>query len=150
MKLLVVYQSKTGFTEKYAQWIAKELRCEAKRVKTVTEQDIASSDIVIHGGWILGGMINGLEKVRKMSPRQLVVFGVGSMEEGREEENIIALNHLEETPFFYMRGGMDPKKMGFFQRMTVKAVTKQAVQYEDHTDKKYIAKLIEYCRKKTE
>lgn len=33
MKRLVVYQSATGFTEKYATWIAEKLSCEAKELR---------------------------------------------------------------------------------------------------------------------
>ena len=35
MKRIVVYQSGTGFTAKYADWIAKDLGCEAKEYKHV-------------------------------------------------------------------------------------------------------------------
>ena len=40
MKNLVVYQSSTGFTAKYAEWIAKELSCEAKELKKVKPQEL--------------------------------------------------------------------------------------------------------------
>ena len=33
MNRIVVYTSKTGFTEKYAKWIAEELQCEAVSLK---------------------------------------------------------------------------------------------------------------------
>ena len=35
MKRIVIYQSGTGFTAKYAGWIAKDLGCEAKEYKSV-------------------------------------------------------------------------------------------------------------------
>ena len=59
MKILVTYKSKTGFTKKYAKWIAEELNCEKKDIKNVTSKDIAKYDLVIHGGWIFGGVISG-------------------------------------------------------------------------------------------
>ena len=52
MKILVTYKSKTGFTKKYAEWIAEELGCEAKDIKTITPKNVAEYDLVIHGGWI--------------------------------------------------------------------------------------------------
>ena len=33
MKKIVVYESGTGFTERYAKWIAEELACDAKERK---------------------------------------------------------------------------------------------------------------------
>ena len=35
MKRIVIYQSGTGFTAKYAGWIAENLGCEAKEYKSV-------------------------------------------------------------------------------------------------------------------
>ena len=55
MKRIVVYQSGTGFTAKYADWIAKDLGCEAKEYKHVNPGELAGFDMVIYGGWIFGG-----------------------------------------------------------------------------------------------
>lgn len=43
MKKIVVYQSGTGFTAKYADWIAEELGCEAKEYKYVKADELAIS-----------------------------------------------------------------------------------------------------------
>ena len=37
MSTIVVYQSETGFTKKYAEWIAEALDCEAVPFKKVNE-----------------------------------------------------------------------------------------------------------------
>ena len=37
MKRIVVYESGTGFTAKYAGWIAQRLGCEAKEFKNVKQ-----------------------------------------------------------------------------------------------------------------
>ena len=39
MKRLVVYQSGTGFTRQYAEWIADALHCDAVDLKQTTEKD---------------------------------------------------------------------------------------------------------------
>ena len=41
MKTIVVYSSQTGFTEKYAKWIAEALNCEAIPVKQAKKLDIS-------------------------------------------------------------------------------------------------------------
>ena len=68
MKTLVIYQSSTGFTQKYANWIAEELSSDAKELKKVSVNDVQNADRIIYGGWIMGGMIMGLDKIRKMNP----------------------------------------------------------------------------------
>ena len=143
MMILVTYKSKTGFTKKYAEWISEELSCEVKAVNEVKAEDMSAYDLIIHGGWIMGGMINGLDNVRNMKPKKLVVFGVGFSKKGENDESIIETNNLGDTPFFYMEGGMNPKKMGFFSKLIVKMVTKQPVTYSDNTNKKYVMELVD-------
>lgn len=142
MKALVTYQSKTGFTKKYAEWISQELSCDMKAVGEVKPEDIKAYDVVIHGGWIMAGMVSGLNKIRSMKPAKLVVFGVGSSPKGEYDKQVVEVNKLDDTPFFYMVGGMDPAKMGFFSRLIIKMVTKKTPEYRDNTDKKYAMELV--------
>lgn len=141
MKVLVTYQSKTGFTKKYAEWISEELKCDLKELKNV--KDVNDYDLVIHGGWIMGGVIKGVKKIKKLGPKKLIVFGVGlTPKKSLNTDKMIKDNKLEDTPFFYFEGGTNPKKMGFFGRTIVKLVTKKKVTYEDNTKKEEIKELI--------
>ena len=38
---VVIYKSKTGFTEKYASWIAEELNCEKYPLENVSMVDLS-------------------------------------------------------------------------------------------------------------
>lgn len=148
MKTLVTYQSKTGFTQKYAEWISQELACDLREVSKVSEAEIAEYELVIHGGWIMGGMINGLDKIRSYHPKKLIVFGVGYTK--KEETDLKASaeqNKLGDTPLFYYEGGMNPKKMGFIGRTMVKMVTKKTPVFEDNTRKEEIKELVEFAGK---
>ena len=141
MKVLVTYQSKTGFTKKYAEWISEELKCDLKELKSV--KDVNDYDLVIHGGWIMGGVIKGVKKIKKLDPKKLIVFGVGlTPKKSLNTDKMIKNNKLEDTPFFYFEGGTNPKKMGIVGRTIVKLVTKKKVTYEDNTNKDEIKELI--------
>lgn len=143
MNILVTYQSKTGFTQRYAQWIGEELSCECKELSAVNEAQIAGYDLVIHGGWIMGGLVNGLEKIKSFHPHKLMAFGVGFTDEKEVDlANWMEENKLTGIPFFYYQGGMDPKKMGFVGKTMVKMVTKKKPEYVDYTDKDKIQELI--------
>lgn len=134
MKIMVVYQSKTGFTQKYATWIAQALSCEAKELKGVSSAEIASYDIVIFGGWIMGGNISGLNKIRSMNPRKLIVFAVGSSPDCEEQRNQLKKqNSLKEMPFFYFQGGLCLEKLGFFSKMMVKMANNALRKKENKT-----------------
>lgn len=144
--MIVTYQSKTGFTKKYAEWISEALGCEMKDIKDVTAQDVAAQDIVIHGGWLMGGMVKGLDKVRKMNPNKLVVFGVGFTPKGIKDEEFAQTNQMGTDAFFYLEGGVNPEKMGFFGKKIVEMVAKQKLTYTDHTKKENIDELITYVK----
>lgn len=146
MRILVSYKSGTGFTKQYAEWIGEALSCEVCDFKNVNAAKAAEYDLVIHGGWIMGGMINGLNEIRNMNPQKLVTFGVGFTEDSEYENTLKETNHLGNIPFYYMAGGFHPKKMGFFKRKMVEMVTKQKVTETDLSDKKYIEPLLEYVR----
>lgn len=134
MKRLVIYQSSTGFTAKYAAWIAEALSCEAKELKRVKMQEVAECDSIIFGGWIMGGMIMGLDKIQKMNPKQLVVFAVGASSDSEEvRENLRTQNHLEQTQLYYFEGGLAFEKMGFFPKMMLKMMGKSVAKKENKT-----------------
>ena len=136
MKNLVVYQSSTGFTAKYAEWIAKELSCEAKELKKVKPQELSEYDCIIFGGWIMGGMISGLDKINKMNPPKLIVFAVGASGDNEKlREELKSQNHLEQIPFFYMQGGINFEKLSFFPKMMLKMMGKSIAKKENRTEK---------------
>ena len=135
MKRLVVYKSSTGFTAKYATWIAEALSCEAKELKRVSAQEVAQYDSIIFGGWIMGGMINGLDKMRKMNPRKLIVFAVGAAPDHEElQERIQSQNHLEQTSFYYFEGGFDFENMKFFPKLMIKMLRKSIAKKTEKTE----------------
>ena len=147
MKVLVTYQSKTGFTKKYAEWISEELKSDLKELKSV--KDVNDYDLVIHGGWIMGGIIKGVKKIKKLSPKKLIVFGVGlTPKKSLNTDKMIKDNKLEDTPFFYFEGGTNPKKMGIVGRTIVKLVTKKKVTFEDNTKKEEVKELIKKVNNK--
>ena len=147
MKILVTYKSKTGFTKKYAEWIAEELGCEAKDIKTITPKNVAEYDLVIHGGWILGGIINGYSKINSFNPKQLIVFGVGFTPKAKADlKKMAEENKLGDTPLYYFEGGTNPPKMGFVGRKIVEMVTKEKVTYQDNTDRKATAELLKVVK----
>ncbi len=143
MKRIVIYQSSTGFTKKYAQWIAGELNCKAVGIKEINASEIAAFDQVIFGGWIMGNMITGIRKIQKMNPKNLITFAVGACPDYEEVvEGIVEQNELK-SPFFYFQGGLDYDKLSLPSKLILSTVKKTV---EKKTDKSraedYITKMI--------
>ena len=145
MGTIVVYQSETGFTKKYAEWIAAELGCEAVPFKKTNATKLQGYDKVIYGGWLMGGMIVGVEKVREFGLKELIVFATGASP--AMEETVKALriqNRLEEVPFFYFEAGINYEKMGFMKRSMLKMVRKNIMKKPNKTESdKFMEKALE-------
>ncbi|WP_461214940.1 flavodoxin domain-containing protein [Lacticaseibacillus sp. GG6-2] len=111
-KILVVYQSQTGFTQQFALWLAKGLHCELLDTKFVTEADFTHCELVIYGGHVMGKQIAGFHhfyrQYQALLPEALMVFGTGVLRlPTYEVARIRARNFREcELPpqFYYLRG----------------------------------------------
>ena len=144
MKVIVTYNSKTGFTQKYAEWIAEDLNCKA--ISAAELKNVSEYDLVIHGGWIMDGMISGFEKIKKLNPHNLIAFGVGFTKDDNYVSTVKETNHTGDIPTFYFQGGMNPAKMGFFGKFIVKMVTKNKPKYEDLTNREATQALVNYVK----
>lgn len=105
--MVIVYESKTGFTKRYADMLASKTKLKVFSVneflKTNQREDI------IFLGWMKAGKIQGLNKVRKYAIKVVCGSGTGPTAEPTTEE-VIARNKIEGIPFFYLRGGCFPLK----------------------------------------
>ena len=61
MKTIVIYNSQTGFTRRYAQWIAEKSNAECIEFKDAKNTDFASYDTIVFGGWAVAGSISKLK-----------------------------------------------------------------------------------------
>lgn len=166
MKTVVIYESGTGFTKQYAQWISEELHCDCVNRKKISKKEILNYDRIIYGGWIFGGQIMGLKEIREISS-PFAVFAVGCSPSNFEEVNnqIKIMNTVgleNQIPFFYLEGGLHFEKLGFIKKFILKAIKKvvnqkieKTRQEEfmaqnlatsfDHSDKTQIKELVDYC-----
>ena len=166
MKTVVIYESGTGFTKLYAQWISEELHCDCVNRKKISRKEILSYERIIYGGWIFGGQIMGLKEIREITS-PFAVFAVGcspsNFEEVTNQIKIMNTVGLEnQIPFFYLEGGLHFEKLGFFKKFILKAIKKVVNQKIEKTrqeefmaqnlatsfdpsDKTQIKELVDYC-----
>ncbi|MHB8131815.1 MAG: flavodoxin domain-containing protein [Mobilitalea sp.] len=171
---IVLYNSSTGFSQKYAEWIAEELSCKALSIKDVNINELINCKTIIFGGGLHAGHINGLKAVKNsimsLKNKNIVIFATGATpEEALKNEDIINTNFSSEEneiiSFFYFQSGINYEKMsignkgmmGIFK--TVLRFSKEKTPEEqgmsdtitcsnDHSNKEYIKPLIEYLKLK--
>lgn len=173
MKTIVVYTSKTGFTETYGNWIAQELKCEAIRYKELNKDKLQGIDTIIYGGGIMAGRVAGLDKVKKadyIKGKNLIVFATGgTSKDATEIINKMKKDNLSEDeqkkiPFYYFQGGINYEKMGFLSKTLLKAMAKSLEKKanrtneetgmmevlkksNDNSNREYIKELVQYVEK---
>ncbi len=171
MKILVIYKSKTEFTKRYAEIIAKEVEAELLDFKFVTAEKMSEFDIVVYGGGLYAGMINGFKKAKEMfvrsSAKKMVVFATGATpnEVNEKIDEVWKINLTEEEmasiPHFYMQSGLCYEKMSFPDKTLMKLMANMLSKKQDKdsveagqeqaikssyniSDKKYAQPVIEY------
>jgi flavodoxin len=119
-KVAVVYRSKSGYTEKYAKWIAKAVGADLLKGEDVKVEDLLDYDTIVYGGGLYAVGINGLKLITgnydKLKNKKLIVFGLGAspvrpaiVDEVRDKN--LTKEQQETIEFFLLRGGFDKRKL---------------------------------------
>lgn len=125
MKAIVIYKSKTGFTRKYAEWIAEELSSDIFDVAKVNSNMLTKYDTVIYGGSLHAVGIIGVnlitKNINKYKDKKVVVFATGASPPRDEvisevrDKNFTA-EQQKYIKFFYLRGGFNYSKLNLFDK----------------------------------
>lgn len=116
MRIVVVYTSTTGFTQKYAEWIAEALDSDCLALKDMTKKDFTEYDFFIYGGSLHAVGINGLkafkERMETLENQKWIVFAVGATPVKDEVVSQLmsanlTLEEQQNNRLFYFRGGFD-------------------------------------------
>lgn len=128
-KTLVVFKSKTGFTEKYAHWIADDLHCDAISLEKINTSELAQYDIVIFGGGIHAGRINGIKFIKNnislLAGKKIIIFATGATPPIPEEIERFRKDNVPSgsgIAFFYFQSGMNYAKMNSSDRFMMGAL----------------------------
>lgn len=105
--MVIVYESKTGFTERYARMLSEKTGLKVFGVNEISK--ISLDEEIIFLGWIKAGRIQGLNKVRKYNLAAVCGSGTAKGPEP-DAEKMISANRINGIPFFYLRGGCLPLK----------------------------------------
>jgi len=95
--MVIVYESKTGFTKKYAEMLAAKTKLKVFHVKEISK--LNKDEDIIFLGWIKVGKIQGLNKVREYNIIAVCGSGTGRTAEP-DVETVVATNKIEGIPFF--------------------------------------------------
>lgn len=173
MKTIVIYNSKTGFTKRYAQWIADAAHADCIELSRAKKKNLTTYEAIIFGGWACAGSISKIgwfkENINQWADKKLIVFCVGgSPVDSPDIEPALKQNfnesELRKINIFYCPGGFNYEKMSvpakLMMKMFVKTLTAKKNKTEeeremvkmiskscDISDQKYIEPILQ-CLKK--
>jgi len=105
--MIIAYESKTGFTKKYADMLAAKTGLKAIPARELSKVD--RNEEIVFLGWIKVGKIQGLKKARNHNVK--VVCGSGTARSAEPDtDTVLERNNIKGIPFFYLRGGCLPMR----------------------------------------
>ena len=174
MKTIVIYKSKYGSTKTYAEWIAKELSCDAVDVSQVGINDLMEYDTIIYGGGLYAEVIAGVtlitKNIEKLKNKKLIVFTTGLTPpdcRGYYDDLVVKKNFkgdiYSKIKMFNYPGKMIVSELSFVHKSAIKTLKKimsdkkEPTEMErllielcdadgDFSDKSLISELVEYAR----
>ena len=124
-KIGIIYKSKYGSTEKYANWIAEEVNGELFESSEIEVNELRDYNVIVYGGGIYAVGINGLKFIKKVysqfKDKKIVIFGVGvspvrpEVYEEVKEKNLTE-EMEKEVDFFLLRGALNYEKLTIFDK----------------------------------
>ena len=155
MNTLIIYTSQTGFTKKYAGWLAERMNGDILELKDAQKKETSFFDdyqAIVYGGWAMAGNLVKskwfLEKASAWKDKKLAVFCVGGSPNDNPDVEVFLQKALSDEQrkyikAFYCQGGFNYEKMNAPSRLAMKMFAASLKKKKDQTeDEKIMAQMI--------
>lgn len=119
----IVYESNTGFTQKYAVMLSEKTGLPAFPLETA-KNELQKGEEIFFLGWICAGKVSGYAKAAKLfSVQGAAAVGIMSPDETtipQLREN----NKITDIPLFFLQGGVALEKLSMIKRKILNMVAK--------------------------
>ena len=133
MKIIVIYNSETGFTKRYAEWIAEASGADCIEYSVAKDKSMDDYDAIVFGGWASAGGITKLkwfkDNIDSWTGKKLIVFCVGASPIDNPDIELALKKNFTESEYdrvnvFYCPGGLNYEKMSFKSKFLMKMFVK--------------------------
>lgn len=173
MKTLIIYTSQTGFTKKYADWLAQKTGGDLLDLKDAQKKNDAffeGFEAIVYGGWVMAASVVKvkwfLNRAASWKGKKLAIYCVGGSPNDNPDVEVMLKNMLtdeqrEYIRAFYCQGGFNYERMNAPSRLAMKMfvsalkkkkdpteeekiMTEMVAKSYDISDEKYLEPVIEY------
>lgn len=143
MKTAVIFNSQTGFTQKYAKWISEAAGADCFELESAKKQNFDQYDAIVFGSWACAGSISKISwfksNINKWPDKTLIVFCTGGSPSGNPEIETFLSNNFTEAErkkvrTFYCPGGFNYEKMPAGSKLMMKMFRKMMGAKKDKTE----------------
>lgn len=175
MKTLIIYTSQTGFTKKYAEWLASKMGGDLLELKEAQKKDDAffrDYEAIVYGGWVMAASVVKVKwflgKAASWKDKKLAIYCVGGSPNDNPDVEVM-LNKLldqeqrEYIKAFYCQGGFNYERMNAPSRLAMKMfvsalkkkkdpteeekiMTEMVATSYDISDEKYLEPIVDYLK----
>ncbi len=111
----IIYQSETGFTERYAKILSEKTGVAAYPLSEAKKK-VAKGEEIVFLGWVFANKISGFDKARKLW-NVAAVAAVGMNPRTEANTRIVKEANKPECPMYYLWGGLDNSKLKGINKM---------------------------------
>lgn len=143
MKTLILYHSSTGFTRRYAQWIAEACQGDLASLEQAGSFSPEDYDAIVFGSWAHAGRIRHLSRFLTLLPdrpgQTRIVFSTGAMPAGSPEIDALLSSEFTEQQQkdihrFYCPGGLNYEAMPVSSRVMMKLFARMVQSRKNKTE----------------
>ncbi|HIR26294.1 MAG TPA: hypothetical protein IAB34_12465 [Candidatus Egerieimonas faecigallinarum] len=159
-KAILIYYSRTGFTEQYVRWLAEMTGCPAASYKDARKMELEPYDVVIFASHFRAGYIQKLRWLRKgeLRRKQKIILATGAAPIGSPEaKRQIAVSIRDEglkCPVFYLESGINYEAMDrgeklmmeLFRRLMSEQESENFLHSHDNSSREYLQPVVRYMR----
>ncbi len=145
-KTVVIYESKYGYTRRYAKWIAEELSCRIFKKRNFHPKDFSQYDTIIYGGGLYAGGVSGIKLITQnwhlLSDKKVVLFTCGLADPGdpynisniqKSLSKIFSEEMMKQICLFHLRGGIDYSRLNLIHRSMMSMLRRMLLKKDPDT-----------------
>ncbi|MBP3809350.1 MAG: flavodoxin [Clostridiales bacterium] len=150
MKTLIIYTSQTGFTKKYADWLAQKTGGDLLDLKDAQKKNDAffeDYEAIVYGGWVMAASVVKvkwfLNRAASWKGKKLAIYCVGGSPNDNPDVEVMLKNMLtdeqrEYIRAFYCQGGFNYERMNAPSRLAMKMFVSALKKKKDPTEEEKI------------